>query len=616
MKKKYKATKPVYYKTKKKSEFNSKIIWVFLGVIFLILGAYLIKLSVDRFEIIRKKPSENAVLKIPPTPAILSNNEGYLEEAFVENPVAFEYSDPKNFSFKTHIMDAGEVVSQYNRQDSVMFGKKEDYSVLDGITTFKGDNFRSSATFGTARITDAKMNILWIKKLESFDISGPFDGTAQPLIVQWPSDLMDIVKFRHGKKDKVQLTEVIFADKSGRVYFMDIDDGELTRAIMPTIGYTEGTPSLDPRGYPLLYVGQTIQEDGDTYKSRYQFFYIFDLIRQKQVFRLGSSSVEPFADSKWQGYGASPLVTDDTVMIPGESGVLYTFKIDANFDKQSNEITINSEPEVVKYKYENMHTGYAEDLVDEEGKRIPREIENGTAGSLVGYKNYVFLSEKSGFIQCIDINTMQLVYIVDLKGAGDFTLSIDEAENVEDGFYLYSGTRLDFAPIIENEGEVEQEEFVEPESVYFRKVDGRSGKILWENEYLCNVDGEVRGGIINSAIIGKNDLSEYIIYAVSGADNSENTKLICVRKIDGTTKWEKDLLTKAKSSPIEIYDKQGKGYIVFCGLDGNVSLFDGQSAEMLHQIVLEDGIDGSPAIYGSRMVVHLENDTLVCVNIK
>jgi outer membrane protein assembly factor BamB len=612
MGKRYK--KPQYYKAKKKKRLGVKLLLVVFVIAALLAGAYLINLSIDRFKDIRKRPSENVHLDVPPTPAVLSDNEGYLEEEFVENPIAFEYSDPKNFAFETYIMDAGNIVKKFDREQPIRFNELSSYTKLNGITTYKGDNYRSSACFGTARITNAQMKIEWTKKLDNFEIIGPFDGTAQPLVIRWTADMMDIVKFKYGKKDKVQLTEVIFADKSAKVYFLDLDDGQPSRAVMPTIAYTEGTPTLDPRGYPLLYIGQSIQEDGNTTKSRYNFFYIYDLIRQKETFRFGSSSVEPFSDSKWQGYTTSPLIDDDTIMIPAESGILYTFKLGAVFDKKQGKVSVNTEPALVKYKYENIYTGYAKDHLDEEGIREPREINSGTTGSLAAFKNYLFFSEKSGFLQCVDANTMQLIYMVELKGSGDFTLSIDEADNIQDGFYVYSGTRLDFAKAVSEDEIVEADGTSDP--IYFRKIDGRTGKILWENQYQCNSSVNARGGVIKSAVIGKNDLSEFIIYAISGVEGGKNTRLVCVRKIDGTIKWEREFLTQGKSAPVEMYDKHGQGYILLTGLDGKVNLIEGHSGEVLRQVSLEAGADGDPVVYGNKMIVHLENDTLVCVSVK
>jgi len=609
MGRKYKANRPQYYSGIKQRK-KKRYFFLLLLIPVLVIGTVLIIRASERYEIITESPSENAIIDVPPTPAVLSDDEGYKEEAFVSKPTAFEYSDPDLFGFRTYIMNAGEEVSTFDRDEVIRFKSKDEFTSLTGITTYRGDNYRSSGSSGDAMIETGDMQILWSKKLPEFPLSGPAEGTAQPLIIRWPADVMETMTFKTAKKGKVQLTEVIFADNSGYVYFIDLDDGEISRTPMPTIAYSEGTPSLDPRGYPLLYVGQSLQQDGNVYKSRYNYFYIFNLITGKELYRFGSSSVEPFSDSKWQGYGASPLVYDDRVLIPGESGILYTFKVGAEFDLEAKKVLINTEPDLVKYKYENSVTGYQEDF-DEPGEQNAREIKSGTTGSLAGYKDYVFLSENSGFIQCIDINHMELVYAVDIKGNGDFTLSIDEDGFDENRFYLYSGTRVEF-----DDGEKDNEEQKSTTTAYFRKVDGLTGKILWENAYECLESRQFRGGISDACVVGEKGLSEYVIYSVVLEAESSSTKIFCANKSNGEIVWDTEIFAMSESSPTAVYDKQGKGYIVFCDSNGHLHLLDGQTGEAVNRIVLEAGADGSPVIYGNKMVIHLANNSLVCVGLE
>lgn len=613
MSRKSKPNRPQYY-SGEKTRIKRRYFFLLLLIPIFAIGTLLIIRASERFEVITKKPSENAVLDIPPTPAVLSDTAGYSEEAFVTNPTAFEYSDPDLLGFKTFIMNAGEEVESYNRDSLVRFKGIDDFTKLTGITNFRGDNYRSGASSGTAKIESGHIQIIWTKKLPDFPLSGPSDKTAQPLIIRWPADIMDTMTFKRNKKGKVQLTEVIFADKSGYVYFIDLDDGEISRTPMPTLAYTEGTPTLDPRGYPLLYIGQSLQQDANVDKSRYNFFYVYNLITQKQIYRFGSSSVEPFSDNKWQGYGSNPLIYDDTVMIVGESGILYTFKLDALFDMENREVSINTEPDLIKYKYENEITGYQADFNNPDEDKKSREILAGTTGSLAGFKNYVLFSDKSGFIQCIDINKMELIYAVDIKGNGDFTLSLEEDKNDKNRFHIYSGTRLNYSPPNDDFDQPETEES-QSKTAYFRKIDGLTGQILWENSYECKENENFRGGLSNACVVGKNNLSDYVIYSVVMADESSSTKIICADKESGETIWKSDIIAQSKTSPVAVYDDEGKGYIVFGDAKGYISLIDGMTGEIIFKTVLGAGIDGSPVVYGDKIVVHLENDTLACVKI-
>ena len=56
-------------------------------------------------------------------------------------------------------------------------------------------------------------------------------------------------------KQAETLTEVIYPTMDGYIYFIELTSGEYTREPL-YIGYSfKGTGSLDPRGYPILYLG-------------------------------------------------------------------------------------------------------------------------------------------------------------------------------------------------------------------------------------------------------------------------------------------------------------------------------------------------------------------------
>lgn len=56
-------------------------------------------------------------------------------------------------------------------------------------------------------------------------------------------------------KEDDSLVEVIYACLDGHIYFLDMKTGRQTRDTLD-IGYTfKGAGALDPRGYPIMYVG-------------------------------------------------------------------------------------------------------------------------------------------------------------------------------------------------------------------------------------------------------------------------------------------------------------------------------------------------------------------------
>ena len=73
------------------------------------------------------------------------------------------------------------------------------------------------------------------------------------------------------KKAKQNLTEIIIAAGDGYIYFFDLEDGQKTRDPLK-VGFTiKGTPAVDPRGYPILYVGQG-DDNGEKGRIGYRIF--------------------------------------------------------------------------------------------------------------------------------------------------------------------------------------------------------------------------------------------------------------------------------------------------------------------------------------------------------
>ncbi|MCD7845759.1 MAG: hypothetical protein LUG57_07920 [Oscillospiraceae bacterium] len=118
----------------------------------------------------------------------------------------------------TSIMVDGEVVESYQADEEhyIDFGGAEEYSLLDGIVTFRGNNFRDTASYGVTEITEAAFGDYWVNSTSGLsDNSGSFWGgsgwTGQPLIVEWPAETKAIMNMYDWAKEKDGLVEVIYA---------------------------------------------------------------------------------------------------------------------------------------------------------------------------------------------------------------------------------------------------------------------------------------------------------------------------------------------------------------------------------------------------------------------
>ena len=103
--------------------------------------------------------------------------------------------------------------------------------------------------------------------------------------------------------------------------------GKPTRPPINTGNPIKGSVSLDPRGYPLLFVGQGIPR-----KKNAIGLHVYDLITHKEVFFLpGKDKASP---RSWGAFDSSGLLnrTTDSYLLGGENGLLYALKLNTDFD--------------------------------------------------------------------------------------------------------------------------------------------------------------------------------------------------------------------------------------------------------------------------------------------
>jgi len=85
--------------------------------------------------------------------------------------------------------------------------------------------------------------------------------TGQPAIVRWPDVIRHSMPRLGERTRQAGFVEVIQGSLDGRVHFLDLQTGKPSRPAIVTGNPIKGSVSLDPRGYPLLFVGQGIPEN-------------------------------------------------------------------------------------------------------------------------------------------------------------------------------------------------------------------------------------------------------------------------------------------------------------------------------------------------------------------
>ena len=481
------------------------------------------------------------------------------------SPAQTESSDPANWGVKWQLEVNGERVENYQSTDTYNFVAGSDYYALPGIATFRGNNYRTGAAYGTAEISQKTLTKKWDRGIGSLNGWPGIGWTGQPLCVQWDDETKAIMNLYDEKKAKDGLVEVIATTLDGYIYFYDMDDGTYTRDPL-WIGMSfKGTASLDPRGYPILYAGS-----GLTNGDKYPRMYIISLIDGSIL--MERSGGDDFAYRGWYAFDSSPMISGetDTLFWPGESGVLYAIKLNTQYDKSTGTLTMS--PEIL------VKTRYATDL--------DRTVGYEASAIMVG--NYMFIGDNGGMFYCIDLHTMQLAWTQQVKDDVNAT-PVFEWDKDGQG-YLYVATST------EHTGNCS----------YIYKLNASTGEIVWTKLYDdVAYDYDVSGGALSSPVLGKQgtNLEGMLICSIAKTPSAWSGTLVALDTETGDVIWEKTLSTYAWSSPVGIYTDDGTGYLVLGDASGYIYLIDGATGEILYQESLGSNIEASPVVFNNKLVV-------------
>ena len=485
-------------------------------------------------------------------------------------PAKTDLSDPANWDVTWEIIANDEIVESYTREEPISFGKEDDYFALPGIATFRGNNHRNNATYGTAEVTNKTLTKVWSHGIGVYNKWGGCAWTGQPLVVQWDEETKSIMNLYDSKKNKEDLVEVIYATLDGNIHFYDLEDGTKTRDDIFMGMNFKGAGALDPRGYPLLYVGSGIYNGNKAPRM-----YVVSLIDGSILYEYGNN--DPDAGRNWSAFDSSPLVDaeTDTLIWPGENGLLYTIKLNTDYDKSAGTISVTPDTPV-KTRYT---TAVSED----------RYLGYESSVSIVD--NYLYVSENGGMFYCVDLNTMELVWAQDTL---DDSNSSPVFEWGADGNgYVYTAPSLHWTAT-KGAG-----------SITIYKLDAQTGEIVWEYTRDCVTVTDVSGGVQSTPLLGKEgtDLEGLIVYVIARTPSSYDGVMIAFDKETGQVVWEMDTKNYAWSSPTAFYTEDGRAYIVITNASGKIRLVDGATGEVLYALGLDQTTEASPVIFGNMMVL-------------
>ena len=367
--------------------------------------------------------------------------------------------------------------------DEIHMGASSQYSTLEGVTTFRGTNYRDGGAYGTIPENPGTLSIMWTKNSGSLAGWSGVAWTGQASVVRWSGEQRRLMNITPAKQAKEGLIEAIYATLDGKIYFLDLEDGQPTRDPINIGAPIKGSLTVDPRGVPLLYCGQGIYQDIDG-KNVDCGTRIWSLIDQKQLYFLNGKDSR--ALRSWYAFDCSPLVDgdSDTMITAGENGVLYSVKLNTMY--MGDYLSID--PQVTRYVYKQSLQG-----------------KMGTENSVTIYNNYVYFATNIGIIQCVDLNTMELVWSLNGKDDIDATLVV-EAE-ADGTVALYGANEVD------KRGKRGTSQMF--------KINALTGELLWyRNSDKISQNNDNGGGSFATPAVGRNDLSDLVFFHICRTEGS------------------------------------------------------------------------------------------------
>ena len=527
--------------------------------------------------------------EIPVSSGIVNEPKGDpLPAAF--RPHAVDSTRPSNLIQYTNICVDGKILPDASAYQSpfgnIKFGAGSDYTDVEGIVTFRGNNYRNRPAYGFADCKEHQLEGIWSCQTGALSYHGhSWSGsgwTGQPLMEKWPREVKAHMNMHPWAKEKDDLVEVIYACMDGYVYFMDLETGEKTRDDL-WLGYTfKGAGALDPRGYPIMYLGSGINSEEGTSRA-----FIINLLDCSVMYTFGNN--DEFELRYVDFFDSSALVDaeTDTLIYPGENGILYLMKLNTRYDQASGTLSV-SPSDIVKWRYWGTRTS------DE-------SFWLGMEDSAAVYDGYLFIADNGGNLMCLDLNTMQLVWVQDVLDDSNSTPVL----SVEDGrLYLYISTSFHLDWRSSDTAEIP-----------IWKIDAETGEIIWKTSYTCYTEDELSGGVQSTIAAGEYDLSDYIYVTVSRTGSNYGGVLSCMEKATGRVVWEHKAVY-AWSSPVCVYSRNGAGKVIYCSCDGNMYLLDGLTGTEHSSFALSEGaVEASPAVYENRAVVGTRDCDIWCVKI-
>lgn len=443
---------------------------------------------------------------------------------------------------------------------------------MKGVTCFRGNPQRNY--YGEGPLPTGDVEVKW-----RYPILGSTDGrwtgvgwTGQTLLVEWPKEVRKWMNFT---RQPGPARELICGALNGYVHFVDADTGKPSRKPlkMPSPYPIKGTVTVDPRGFPLLYVGCGVRVGP---KPAYRVFSLLDF---KELLALPAD--DPIAPRKWPGSDSNALVLDDTLFMPCENGLFFDVKLNAEWDATNGKLTIR--PKVRKTVLSKV----------------------GMESSMAVWNDLGYVADNKGTVREVNLrDPRKFRTIAELGDDTDSTIVIGPNGD------LLVGIEKDKRSGASAKG-----------IVYCLKQPTSSGgkfTIRWKWEFQAgSILGAhpVNGGVLSTGALylPKND-AHSIIYTTSHHPTIGRGFVVALDLATGKLRWKQKLSAFAWSSPIV------SGDAVFCADSvGHARILSAKTGESLigdSPLQLGANVEGSPIAWGGHVYVGIRGGALLSIGPK